>query len=251
MIDGSPVFDGYLPAAHSGSMAPLQSGTAALPPFEFVPVGAVDAPMIDLETQSDVDGFEAEVSPGRTYTSPGSGNLRRPDSNAPGDRYRLYEIAGAPHAPIIPGCEGGGSSFPTPSFVRGAFGLLFGWAEDGVTPPSAARLELTSQDVVSVTAVDEVGNAVGGVRSPFVDVPVARYEAHSPSGALCALAGRETPLAPDVLHTRYADLDEYLARFTESLDDSIDEGFLPAADRAALIDLATSRAEELFAPGAG
>jgi Alpha/beta hydrolase domain len=250
MIDGSPVFDGYLPAAHSGSMAPLQSGPADLPPFEFVPMGAVDAPVIDLETQSDVDGFEAEISPGRTYTSPGSGNLRRPDSDAPGDRYRLYEIAGAPHAPIIPGCEGGGSSFPTASFVRGAYGLLFHWAEDGITPPSVPRLELTTQDVVSVTAVDEVGNAVGGVRSPFVDVPVARYEAHSPSGALCALAGRETPLAPDVLHSRYADFDEYLAQFTDSLDATIDEGHLRKSDRALLIALATSRAEELFASGA-
>ena len=35
MSDGTPVYDGYLPAGHASSLTPLQSGAAALPSFEF------------------------------------------------------------------------------------------------------------------------------------------------------------------------------------------------------------------------
>ena len=58
------------------------------------------------------------------------------------DRYRLYELAGAPHVARLDGCEGSGSSFPTSAFVRAALRLLFEWAEDGLIPPRAARISL-------------------------------------------------------------------------------------------------------------
>ena len=176
MSDGSAVFDGYLPAAHAASMTPLQAGSSVLPTFEFTPMGPVDVPVIDLETQADVEGFRAEISAGFEYTNQGGATVRRNDSDAPDDQYRLYEIAAAPHAAWIPGCDGEGSSFPTDAFMRGAVQLLYRWAEDGTLPPTAERIELTTLDVVSVPAVDEVGNALAGVRSPFVDAPLVRYD---------------------------------------------------------------------------
>ena len=71
MSDGSAVFDGYLPAAHAASMTPVQPGESALPSFEFVPMGPVDVPVVDIETQSDVEGFVAAIPPDFTYTNPG------------------------------------------------------------------------------------------------------------------------------------------------------------------------------------
>ena len=149
-------------------------------------------------------------------------------------------------SPNIDVCDGDGSSFPTDFFIRGAVELLSRWAEDGVAPPSAARLELATADVVSVAALDEVGNALGGVRSPFVDVPLVRYEAHSTPGAICALSGNETTLTEAQLVDRYGSVDGYLEQFTASLDATIDAGFLRQADRSELLQLARTNADAAF-----
>jgi hypothetical protein len=246
MEDGSPVYDGYLPAAHSGNLAPLQSGTSVVPSFESTPMDAVDAPVLDVQTQTDVEGFRAEIDPTLTYTSPSGASIRRPDRDAPDDKYRLYELAGAPHAGSIPGCDGGGSTFPTAASMRAATELLFRWAEEGVAPPEAARIELATLDIVSVAALDPSGNAIGGVPSPFLEVPLARYEVHSTPGAFCALAGRETPLSAADLNARYGTIDGYLDEFTQSLDATIDAGYLRDADRGELLDLARTHAETSF-----
>ena len=247
MDDGSALYDGYLPAGHSGSLTPVQPGTGALPTFEHLPMSAVDVPVIDLETQTDVEGFEAPITPTQNYQSPGQGALRREDSDSPDDLYRLYEIAGAPHVASVPGCDGGGSSFPTPTFVRAALVRLFGWAEDGTAPPKAPRIDLATTDVVSQAKVDQDGNAVGGVRSPFLDVPLAHYEAHSTPGALCKLSGRETELPAATLAQRYGDANSYQQRFDASLDVSIRDGYLLQQDRETLVTAATAQARATFA----
>ena len=245
MDDGTAVYAGYLPAAHSGSLAPLQSGTSALPQFEFVPMTAVDVPVVDIETQTDVEGFTAEVTPGLTYTSPGHASVRRDDSDSDTDLYRLYEVPGAPHAGSVPGC-GSGSTFPVHLFVRAAAERLFEWAEEDAPAPGASRIELATQGVVSVAATDGHGNALAGVRSPFLDVPLLRYEAHSSPGAFCALAGRETALDAEVLAEEYTSADDYVARFTEGLDDTIAAGFLRQEDREEIIDLMEAKADALL-----
>ena len=79
--DGSPLFDGYFPAAHSGSVTSLQSGRVRVPAFESIPMQAVAVPVVDIETQTDVEGFHVQLSDDRRYTSPGSAYLRRDDSD--------------------------------------------------------------------------------------------------------------------------------------------------------------------------
>ncbi len=247
MSDGSPVYAGYLPAAHAASYTDLQSGTSALPKFEFRPMPTVGVPVIDLETQSDVEGFKADISPGLTYTNPASSTVRRADSDTTTDKYRLYELAGAPHAPYIPGCDGTGSTFPTAYFLSGAITLLYRWAEHGEAPPTAPRIKLATTGQVATSAVDSAGNAVGGLRSPELDVPLASYEAHSTPGAICELSGRETPLPTAQLTERYGSVDAYMTTFTKSLDATIAKGFLRSADRQALLDMARKQAQAAFA----
>ena len=248
-IGARPVYDGYFPASHAASVTPLASGTSWHPRFEIVAMRAVDVPVVQMETQTDVEGFVAELHPGHNYINPGGASVRRPDSDLLDDRYRLYEVAGAPHAARIPGCAGNGSDFPTSAFVRASLSVLFGWAEDGRTPPRAPRIALSIDDVVSVAELDEYGNAVGGVRSPFVDVPLSCYEVHSTPGPLCKLSGREAVLDADVLARCYGDASTYLSKFAASLDATIDAGFLLPLDRAALLASAAASAERAFAGG--
>ena len=102
-------------------------------------------------------------------------------------------------------------------------------------------------ETVAEAAVDRFGNAVGGVPSPFLNVPIARYEVHSTPGPLCKLAGREVLLPVQVLSERYGDVDTYLAEFTASLDATVQAGFLWAGDRAELLHAQTLKARDAFA----
>ena len=100
--------------------------------------------------------------------------------------------------------------------VQAAAENLVAWAEDGVIAPRADRIALAVKDVVSKAEEDEFGNAVGGVRSPFVDVPLLDYDVHSEPGAICQLIGNETPLPSAVLAEKYGSVDSYLTNFTAS-----------------------------------
>jgi hypothetical protein len=239
--DGRPVYDGYFPASHAASLTPIAVGEG-LPLFEYAPMPPVGVPVIEVQPQSDVEGFSFEE-----FVNPGSASVRREDSDAPEDRFRLYEIAGAPHAGKILGCDGNGSSFPTSAFLRAALHHLFRWAEDNIAPPKAPRIVLKIDDAVAEAAVDRFGNALGGAPSPFLDVPIARYEAHSTPGPVCKLAGREALLPYEVLAGRYGDVQTYLAEFTISLDATIQAGFLLEDDRAAILEAQTAKAEAAFA----
>ena len=243
--DGRAVYDGYFPAAHAASLTPLGSGAMILR-FEQAPMGPVGVPVIDIEPQTDVEGFSFEG-----FINPGAASVRRVDSDAAGDRFRLYEVAGAPHAGLIVGCDDAASSYPTSAFVRAALGQLFRWVEDGITPPTAPRIALASDGLVAVASVDRYGNAVGGVPSPFLQVPLARYEVHSTPGPLCKLAGRETLLPSETLVGRYGTADAYVAEFSASLDAVIRAGFLRHEDRATILQAQTGIARQAFsAPSA-
>ena len=239
--DGRPAYDGFFPACRAASLTPLAVGEG-LPRFEYAAMPPTGVPVIEVQPQTDVEGFTFEE-----FVNPGSASVRRDDGDAVGDRFRLYEIAGAPHAAKIPGCDGNGSSFPMSAFVRTALRNLFRWAEEGVAPPTAPRIALNVDDAVAEAAVDRFGNAIGGVPSPFLDVPMARYEAHSTPGPLCKLAGREVTLPYEVLAERYRDVQTYLAEFAISLDEAIRAGFLLKDDRAALLKDQTTKAHTAFA----
>ncbi len=244
--DGSPIYDGYFPASHSGSFTQLQSGQRNLPSFETTHMQAVAVPVVAIETQTDVQGFKVSLLDGREYTSPGSAWIRRDDSDAPGDRYRLYELGGAPHAFRAPGCEGTPSTFPASAFIRAALVRLFRWVEDGVEPPAAPRLELLELGPVSTVKVDEFGNAAGGVRSPHLDVPLANYLVNSSPGGRCILVGQQTLLPSTELADRYGNVGEYMAAFSQRLDETIETGYLLEADRANVLATQASLAEEAF-----
>ncbi|WP_231995122.1 alpha/beta hydrolase domain-containing protein [Mycobacterium sp. 852002-10029_SCH5224772] len=236
-----PAYDGFFPACHAASLTPLAVGDG-LPRFEYAPMPPSTVPVVEIQPQSDVEGFSVDG-----FVNPGGASVRREDSDDAGDRFRLYEIAGAPHAAKIPGCDGNASSFPMSAFVRAALRNLFRWAEDDIAPPSAPRIALSVDGQVAEAAVDRFGNAIGGVRSPFLDAPIVRYEAHSTPGPLCKLAGREFPLPHNVLTERYGDMQTYLAEFTISLDAAIRDRYLVKEDRAELLKDQTAKARAAFA----
>ncbi len=249
-----PMFDGYFPAAHAASVTPLKAGTSVIPKFEYPVWTAVGVPVVNLEDQSGLEGFtaelpvEAQASLGqKDYTSVSSASRRRADSDQPGDQYRLYEVAGMPHGPGgAGGCEGPASTFPGTAVTRGAFALLNRWVETGKKPPRAPRVKMADIDTVSKIAPDQNGNAVGGVRSPYLDDALVRYDAHAPGIITCQLAGHEAPLDSAMLAKKYKSVDAYMKQFTQGLDAMIKTGYIAPLDRAQLIAAQKEKATQVL-----
>jgi Alpha/beta hydrolase domain len=248
LANGMPVFDGYFPNAHSGSIAPLQSGDSELPALVSAAMTAVAVPVLDVETQTDVEGLTVDLGGGVVYESVGGAHVRRADGDDPGDCFRLYEIAGAPHVGEDPECPSS-SSFPTDAFLRAAAVRLIRWVEDDVAPPSCHRIELEVAGEISVPAVDEFGNAVGGLRSPFIDLPLSTYKVHADSGGLFMLTGDEIPLSHDVVVQKYQTLESYLQQFNDALDATIEAGDLLSIDRDELLASQEVKARVAFRSG--
>lgn len=115
---------------------------------------------------------------------------------------------------------------------------LVNWVDREVLPPRAARIEVdgdTSGDN-SLLALDEHGNARGGVRNTYVDVPIAKYGVPNRSDPVpgtrndffCGIAGYEVGLGVDALRNLYRDSRDYRDKVDARLRELIDEGwFLP------------------------
>jgi hypothetical protein len=180
---------------------------------------------------------------------------RRPDSDEPGNRFRLYEVAGMPHnnSRDSPAFAGDPCTLPVTDFPAGAFtGLalnhLIEWITKGTPPPHAPPIAVDRDpaDDGSHLALDEFGNATGGVRNVWVDVPIATYGVFGKGKApaqdrLCQLAGTEVPLPDATLRKLHASRDEYVERATRRLRELVAEGwFLPEYVETVRRDITTT-----------
>jgi len=55
---------------------------------------------------------------------------------------------------------------------------------------------------------DFIGIALGGVRSPYIDVPVVGH-----TGCACGMTGAKRPFTTEKLNARYSDQGAYAAKF--------------------------------------
>jgi hypothetical protein len=143
--DMQRIYDGFMPTSN-GSV-----------------IRQIDVPMIHVPTM-------LEVSNANITT--------RPDGDAPGDQYRVYEFPGMGHVDsrdnvrLTPNpCAIPLSTFPMQAYMSIGLDYLFQWVDKGIAPPRADRIVKEG----SAMALDERGNPKGGIRSPYVDVPVTKY----------------------------------------------------------------------------
>jgi alpha/beta hydrolase family protein len=127
---------------------------------------------------------------------------------------------------------------------QAALDALVAWAAGGPVPPQAPRLEL---DAAGQLACGEHGIARGGIRTPWVDVPIATLSGLGQSGdGFAVLAGRTDLFDPQTLQRLYpGGRADYLDRFAASLDATITAGFLRPEDRAEILALAQASYDAL------
>ncbi|GAB3264409.1 alpha/beta hydrolase domain-containing protein [Nocardioides dilutus] len=225
------LFDGFLIHSRGGATMPLgEPGCAVdIAQFRTDPPMTIrddlDVPVIMVQTETDLTG--------RLQYLP----ARQPDS----ERVRLWEVAGTAHADKFQigdfedflGCPRPVNTGQQAYVVRAALRHLDRWARGGLPAPRAARL--TVQD--GAFAVDDVGNARGGVRTPAVDAPtgVLRGDTEPDAPVICQLFGSTVPLGGDVLRWLYASAEDYLGAYEQAVDEAIAAGFVLSEDRDAVL----------------
>lgn len=255
------VYDGFFVHSRFGSGSalsgiPMGGDTAAVPAHvRFRP--DLRVPVLTVITETDLLGARL----------PGYHGSRRPDSRT----LRVWEIAGAAHAdnymfggafvdsgkqssavlakvfqpskqgPMGPEAMPLNPGMPHHYVTQAALAALEGWVRTGRPPASTPQMVLTSAGNEPAVARDAHGIARGGIRTPWTDVPTVRLSGKGdPKSFIGMLAGSGMPLTKAELAALYpGGKDEYLRRFTASLDAAIRAGHIVRDDRQEILDIAT------------
>ena len=212
--DMKTIYDGFLPTSTGAT------------------IREIDVPLIQVPTMHEV---ETNVP-------------RRQDSDEPGKQFRLYEVSGIGHVDsrenvrLLPNpCTKPLSTFPTQAYFAVALHHLLRWVDEGVAPPRAERILLDRDTTAdgSTMMLDERGNPRGGIRNPYVDVPVAKYvpvnvakepvisnasayvTANGLQGAqiMCRLSAYQEPMSAAQLRELYGSKRDYVRKFEARLDE--------------------------------
>ena len=259
-------YDGFLVHSRFGSAAPLD-GTSI---FDESQDGLPDAvafrtdlrvPVVTIITETDLFGGPRD----------GYYFARQPDNQC----LRVWEIAGAAHADnytiqVAPIDSGSApldaivaAYAPTNMLmgqqlghyinfapqhhyvVQAALAALDTWVRTGEPAPTAPPIEVCEGDRPR-PVLDPNGLARGGVRTPWVDVPIARTSGLPGSGAdeqsiMAAIFGSGEPFDAPTLRRLYpGGAGQYLDGFTAALDGAIRSGFILPVDRAEILQLAAA-----------
>ncbi len=190
-----------------------------------------DAPILDIQTETDVGSIL------NSYAA------RQPDSN----RFRLWEVAGTAHADAhligssakYINCGVPINNGPMHIVAKAALRALTTWLTTGKAPVTAPRIQVTPGTTPQVVR-DTNGIALGGIRTPPVDVPVATLSgAPGPNpSTICLLLGSTTPFSATQLTELYPSRAQYLQRYQADAEATIKAGFALPQDRAALLAFA-------------
>jgi hypothetical protein len=256
------VYDGFLVHSRFAAAAPLDDSSIFDETQANTPQSArfnpeLRVPLVTVLTETDLFGG---VRSGYY--------LARQRDN---DRLRVWEIAGTAHADnytiLVAPIDSGSAPLsdivaayrPTDMLMgkrlqhcinfapqhhyvlQAALSQLCRWVQTGEPAPSGADIELTATDPPE-PVLDANGIATGGIRTPWVDVPVARTSGiGSLDSVMAAIFGSGELFDAATLNRLYpGGREDYMERFTAALDRAIQSGFILAADRAEIIELAAA-----------
>jgi hypothetical protein len=247
-VEGELAYDGHLfgvggfGCATVSDEAPFYGGPK---PCEGTPT---DDPskMMMISAQSDLEIlFRAALS-------------RFPDQ----DNWRQYEMAGVPHLPtvVFPGLAENQNPADFRPVFRAAFRNLTLWTTEAVEPPPSMFIagEVITEgppEAIGLleTALDEDGNALGGLRLPHMEqevdgqvvgAPLGTYTGLNadadleadPANILVAIGGTFEPFGEEELRERYPDDATYLRRVTRAADRLLEAGYILEQDRDAFVE---------------
>lgn len=247
--EGEPLYDGYL-AIVGPALARLNQCSTdialddprqqqPLPDVPFISLSAEGEEWISRHTlQADafsetggIVSYEVTGASHRRLSIPGSHRLQ---VGIPSERDVEKAASDVRHTGIMEAMILGfreRTDFPWDAVVRAAYENLKRWAIDGIKPPQAKPL---SRDADGNLLRDRYGNALGGVRLPYVEVPVAAYRGNVSAGGLGALLGTRKPLPEKVLRELYPEQDTFTTNFERATARMVEQRWLLPPDAAAM-----------------
>jgi hypothetical protein len=256
------VYNGFLIHSRFASAGPLDGSSIFGPSTGTVPEAPkfrpdLRVPLVAVITETDLIG-----GPRLGYYL-----ARQPDS----ERLRTWEIPGTAHADnytiqvgridtgFAPLADIVAAYAPTKTLmgvqlarsinfapqhhyvVQAALAALHRWVRKGEPAPNAPRMQLSDANPPQLV-LDANGIARGGVRTPWVEVPIARTSGLGNEGSVMAsLFGSGELFDAATLRRLYpAGAAQYLERFEASLDTAIRSGFVLPTDRQEILELATA-----------
>jgi hypothetical protein len=237
------LFDGFLIHSRGASGAPLTQDPlppTAMPAVAFLRED-VGVPVLTFETETDL-GFL------------GFASARQPDS----EFHRLWEVAGTAHADLYTVAVGMTDTGRSPEaavvreettplegliecaqplnagpqhfVLKAALHALHDWVKRGKAPDSAPLIELESVSPLVIRR-DEHGNAVGGIRTPYVDAPIATLRGDGQTGSvLCSLFGTTDLFDEAKLRALYPSARAYRSAVKQSTRSAVKAGFIRKPD---------------------
>lgn len=237
------LFDGFLIHSRGSSAAAIsQSPLAitAMPNPSFVRTD-IAKPVLTLQTETDIFRLNSIAS-------------RQVDS----DNFRLWEVAGSAHSDIYTtlkspqdrgndptvvdvaeepevrppfiSCGLAANDGPGPWVTKAAIAALDNWVRNGEAAPSAPLLDVNAQSTGFV--FDSNGNVSGGIRTPWVDAPVAVFsgEGQPPADSFCGLFGTTELFDATKMSMLYPTQASYISAIDAASDSAVSAGFLRPAD---------------------
>jgi hypothetical protein len=245
------VYDGFLVHSRGATGAPLSqpapgssSGSTVTVPTPSLIRTDLTVPVLQFETETDVVGRPAGL---------GFITARQPDN----PHLRTWETAGTSHvdqyffhtsSPImtrdIPdynvsvfACAQPYNDGQEHYVLDAAVSALTRWVAGDAAPAHSPQLVINSSDTNYLR--DALGNAVGGIRTPSVDVPVSALSGigNTPANpvqtfSFCFLFGTTTPFTSAQLKAVYPTHGSYVSRVAAAAEIARLQGFLlPAGVR--------------------
>jgi hypothetical protein len=253
------VYDGFV--VHSSFGRGMALGTSALGAGAMTHIRDDLVPVILFQSETD-------VQLGAMFTR----QLETPDG-----LFRLWEVAGTAHydsygleigladggagdaeataleylknpSTVAQGglmhCADGINAGPMHWVYGAALNWMARWVSEGTAPPIAQRLETAvAPGLLPQFVTDEHGNTRGGIRTPFVDVPVATLKGFGNSAAegapfisaFCGIFGQTIPFDREKLAVLYPTHEEFASQFSDAAARAVQAGFLLQADADNLI----------------
>jgi hypothetical protein len=228
------LYDGFVNLVGTGVQYPLHQkrdiNPLTLDPRDYSYTGTT--PYMNITSEGDVSLFS------------GFGVLYRKPQNEPVNKnVRFYDVPGSPHYDITcPVVVSDGdiiktghiphkmpekslfllNDFPLRYYIIGILQKLDDWVNYGTVPEPSLRFIFSDGRNL---ARDDYGNVRGGLRSPFLDVPVASYKGFDARSDQSV--GSMKFFTKDEFLARYQDRDEYLRQFTSYVDRQYRQRWLP------------------------
>lgn len=230
-------FDGYfvhsrgadpLPLVGPGKYADLAHALGGTPAIFRTDQSA---PILDIQSEADITGILDSYE------------ALQPNSPT----FRLWEVTGTAHADVhligpsakLLHCGVPINDGPMYIVADTALHALTDWVEHGTAPISPPRIAITPGAKPTIQRAAD-GIALGGIRTPPVEVPVAALSgAPGPnSSVICLLLGSTKPFSKASLRQLYPSRADYLRQYQAALTAAVKAGYVLPQDRTLMMAFA-------------